>query len=186
MCQIDVCTCTRLFETMPGVQPPSRLLPLLRPTNQPTPSPPPLVPNHPSPLPPSRPVALVLFHEAATILTVPCQPLPLTYIRSATDHPHLACRPYRCRATPVNTASPLLPSTTRTTIHSFPPVAYAGSSSSLNQTLAFLSFPFCFHFRLPQTPDPIHPGRRVRPPWRKYENTSAVSQRECDNTKNFD
>jgi len=23
MCQIDVCTCTRLFETMPGVQPPS-------------------------------------------------------------------------------------------------------------------------------------------------------------------
>lgn len=56
MCQIDVCTCTRLFETMPGVQPPS---PILSPANHPL---------------SCRCPSCALPYEAAT---VPYQPLPL-------------------------------------------------------------------------------------------------------------
>lgn len=81
----------------------------------------------------------------------------------------------------VSTASLLLPSATHTTTHLLSPITYV----VLLSLYVPFSFPFCFHFRLPQTPDPIHPaGKTVRR--RKYGNTGAVSQRECDNTKNFD
>lgn len=166
MCQIDVCTCTRLFETMPGVQPPSRSPTTLSPANHPR--------------------RALLFHEAATILTVPHQPLPLP-IRSTTDHPH---RPSFPPPSPVTRSSPsqlcehgVTASTIRNAHHHplLSPITY---TVLLSPYVPF-SFPFCFHFRLPQTPDPIHPaGKTVR--CRKYGNTGAVSQRECDNTKNFD
>jgi hypothetical protein len=156
MCQIDVCTCTRLFETMPGVQPPSRSPATLPTANQP---------------PPSRPAALVLFHEAATILSVPYyQPLPLP-ICSATDHPHLPSLP--CRHPAAAHSSPLClspeyddvtASTIRNVLH-HPPLstrrAYAGLSL----------FPFLFP--LPSSSDArSDPSRRVRP-WREYGNTGA-------------
>lgn len=158
--------------------PRARLLPFLRPTTL--------------PLPPSR--RALLFREAATILTVPHQPLPLP-IRSTADHPH---RPSLLPATTlsppspppppppfppssialhlnsVSTASLLLPSATHTTTHSF------HSHHVRRPSLPFprlFSFPFCFHFRLPQTPDPIHPaGKTVR--CRKYgEHRRGLSKR---------
>lgn len=130
--------------------------------------------------PPSHPSA-----SSCTRLppSLPCQPLPPP-IRSATDHPH---RPFRSPlSSPAGLKFPSLlreQSVTASTIHNvhhhLPVHIRTPSFSSLP-----FSFPFCFYFR-PQTPDPIHPaGMAV--PCRKYENTGAVSQRECDNTKNFD
>lgn len=146
--------------------------------------------NHPHahPLPflrPTTPVAPSSSTSSATILTVPHQPLPLP-IRSTT---HIA-RLFLPWPPPVTHSSPsqlcehgVTASTIRHAHHHplLSPITYA----ILLFPYVPFSFPFCFHFRLPQTPDPIHPaGKTVR--CRKYGNTGAVSQRECDNTKNFD
>lgn len=158
MCQIDVCTCTRLFETMPGVQPPSHSPTTLSPANHPR--------------------RALLFYNAATILTVPHQPLPLP-IRSTTDHPHRPSLPPTTHppSSPialnsVSTASLLLPSATHTTTHSFhpsrtpsfSPFAYLSLSLSVS-TSVFLK-------------RPIQSTRRVRPYGAVSTGTPARSLKE--------
>lgn len=164
MCQIDVCTCTRLFETMPGVQPPSCSPTTLSPANHPR---------------CTLPLALArdCHHPYYANLYRHLYVLPPTT--------HIAHFDLLSLLPPASSSLSLLreQSVTASTIHNvyhhLPVRIRTPSFSSLP-----FSFPFCFHFR-PQTPDPIHlAGMAV--PCRKYENTGAVSQRECDNTKNFD
>lgn len=136
--------------------------------------PPPSRPALPRALPPSLP-----FHTNPYryLYALP----PTSPVSSSPGH---LPSPIALHLNSVSTASLLLPSATHTTTHSFHP-SRTPSFSSLTFPYVPFSFPFCFHFRLPQTPDPIHPaGKTVR--CRKYGNTGAVSQRECDNTKNFD
>lgn len=165
MCQIDVCTCTRLFETMPGVQPPSRSPATLPPPGQPA-----------TPIAPSRSCALPrgCHHPYRAIPTLtatytfchrpPTSPLP--------SPPQLA-------VTPVSAASPLLPSATRN--HHPPLFARRVRRSSLSPFSLSLSVSTSVFLKRP-----IQSAWRVRRVWHKYGNTGAVSQRECDNTKNFD
>lgn len=128
--------------------------------------------------------------------SLPCHTNPYRYLYALPPTTHIA-RPLPPPANPflppsashialhlnsVSTASLLLPSATHTT---HPLLSPPSRTPSFSPLYVPFSFPFCFHFRLPQTPDPIHPaGKTVR--CRKYGNTGAVSQRECDNTKNFD
>lgn len=119
-----------------------------------------------TPVAPSRSCALP--RRAATILTMPCQPLPLP-ICSATDHPHRPRLPYRHpRHPPQLTAV----STTRTTTtHSFSPVF-------LSRRTCLSLFPFLFP--LPSSSNArSNPARRVRPyPWRASTGTPARSLKE--------
>lgn len=131
MCQIDVCTCTRLFETIPGVQPPSRdrPLPFLRPTT---------------------PVAsCALPRGTATILTMPYQPLPT---RSTTDHPHRPSRPPSRPSLSLRERGVTASTTHTTTTYSFHP-----SCAPVSLSLTSLSFSFCFVF----LKRPIQSTRRV-------------------------
>lgn len=146
MCQIDVCTCTRLFETMPGVQPPPRSPATLPPANQP---------------PPSRPAALVLFHEELPP-SLPCHTNPYRYLYVLPPTTHIALVSLTVPAIPRSSPPSLLRA--HHTTHSFSPVFLS------RRTCPFPSFPFCFHFRLPQTPVPIQPGG--------YDRTRGAQVRE--------
>lgn len=176
MCQIDVCTCTRLFETMPGVQPPS-----------------PTTPFSGRPTTPGAAARLVLFLPRL-LPSLPCHTNPYRYLPTRilfADRP--AHRPSHLRrAVPVTlialsisppspSPAPLLPPATHTTI-----TTHLLSRISILLSLRRRLFPFLF-------PLPSSSNARSNPPggyrirYRKYGNTSsAISQRECDNTKNFD
>lgn len=122
--------------------------------------------------------------------SLPCHANPYRhlYVLPPTTHiAHLATLPSAPSSPshPVSTASPLLPSTTRTTatqptthpppVHpAAPPYTYA---ILLSPSVLF-SFPFCFHFRLPQTPDPIHPAGTVVPYLAVSTGTPARSLKE--------
>lgn len=144
MCQIDVCTCTRLFETMPGVQPPS-----------PTP-----FSGQPSP---PLPALCSSFRSCYHPYHMPYQPLLATYRYSIRRPPTSPISPspfpssVALHLTSANTASPLLSSATHTITL---PISFH-ARRSIYSPFASVSFPFCFHFRLPQMPDPIRPAGTV-------------------------
>lgn len=161
MCQIDVCTCTRLFETMPSVQPPTLALPpFLRahtpftiptlPPPGPCPSPCPIIlcvlsrlnPYHPPPPPPNHPVDIVTI--SANVLR-PLPTLPLFY-------PPLSC--------PSSSSSSFLPAVCSFLILSLP--------LSLRFSQFSVSVASYFH-----PPDVVRP---LQPP-RECENTEPASKR---------
>lgn len=151
--------------------PRARPLPFLRPTT-------PVAPCSSTRLPPSLPCHTNPYRYLYAL--PPTTHIARLFLRSPPSSP-FPPSPIALHLNSVSTASLLLPSATHTTTHLLSPITYV---VFLSLYIPF-SFPFCFHFRLPQTPDPIHPaGKTVRR--RKYGNTGAVSQRECDNTKNFD
>lgn len=164
MCQIDVCTCTRLFETMPGVQPPSRSPTTLSPANHPR--------------------RTLLFHETATILTVP-HTNPYRYLYALPPTTHIArlslsspSARHPIALNFVSTASLLLPSathTTATTTHSFHPSRTL--SFSLFHPLTYLSLSLSVSTSV-FLKRPIQSTRRVRPYGAVSTGTPARSLKE--------
>lgn len=135
--------------------PRARPLPFLRPTNHPR---------------RAQPLLCSSTKRAATILTMPYQPLPLP-ICSATDHPHRPRLPYRHPRHPPQLTAVSTTRTTTTTTHSFSPVF-------LSRRTCLSLFPFLFP--LPSSSNArSNPARRVRPyPWRASTGTPARSLKE--------
>lgn len=147
MCQIDVCTCTRLFETIPSVQPPSRdrPLPFLRPTI----SPPPRRAlrsstrscHHPYYAIPTLTVTYTFYHRP------PTSPISPPAAQASPSHP----RERGVTASTIHNA------------HHYHPFLSPIKCSSLSLSLFEHASHVLFLFRLLQTPDPIHPaGTTVR------------------------
>lgn len=131
--------------------------------------------------PANHPRRALLFHEAATILTVPHQPLPLP-IRSTTDHPH---RPSFPPTTPPRPPPPVTHSSqlcehgvTASTIrnaHHHPllsPITYAVLPSLTYLSLSLSVSTSVFLKR------PIQSTRRVRPYGAVSTGTPARSLKE--------
>lgn len=162
MCQIDVCTCTRLFETMPGVQPPSRArpLPFLRPTT-------PVAPCSSTRLPPS----------------LPCHTNPYRYLYALPPTTHIARLfprpPPRPPPPPVTHSSQLcehgVTASTIRNAHHHPllsPITYAVLPSLTYLSLSLSVSTSVFLKR------PIQSTRRVRPYGAVSTGTPARSLKE--------
>lgn len=133
--------------------------------------------GQPPSLPPPPPVAL--YSSTKLPPSLPCATPTLTATYTLYHRPPTSSFP---PSSPITHSSPSqlcehgVTASTIRNAHHHPLLSPITCTILLSPYVPF-SFPFCFHFRLPQTPDPIHP-RRVRPYGAVSTGTPARSLKE--------